>query len=387
MLEPEDRPPVFSLVHLLPGAVPAFTLISIAVSTVVTVLGHRFGEATYRAFYGTGWELWADAKVWTLLTSPFLHAGALHLIANLYCLWIFGRVVERDLGFHRTCGLFAVSGWLGGVAELAISGEQGVGASGVVYAWFGFLLVQPHRDAVVRRLTSLPIIVVMLGSLVLGFFIDDLVPIANYAHVGGLVIGCVYGVGVSRPRWRRPAAISSMLLSLLGLLPLLWAPWHADWWLARSYRAMRINDDDAALRMLAKVREKRPEDQIMLELEAGIRIRKREYDAARGCLDTLVRGTSDPRVLNTLAWLLATCPQDAIRNGSRAVVLAQRACEGDGWKEAAYIDTLAAAYAEVGDFAQAEKFMLQALENPGEHAAVLQEHLVAFRAGKPWREP
>lgn len=57
--------------------------------------------------------------------------------------------------------------------------------------------------------------------------------------------------------------------------------------------------------------------------------------------------------LNNLAWLLATCPEATLRNGAEAVRLAQAACERTSWKQTIFIGTLAAAYAEAGDFGKA----------------------------------
>ena len=55
-------------------------------------------------------------------------------------------------------------------------------------------------------------------------------------------------------------------------------------------------------------------------------------------------------VLNNLAWLLASCPNAAFRNGPEAVRLATRACESTGYAKPLLIGTLAAAQAEAGRF-------------------------------------
>ena len=64
-------------------------------------------------------------------------------------------------------------------------------------------------------------------------------------------------------------------------------------------------------------------------------------------------GPDVARYRNQLAWLLATCSVDAFRNGPKAVEHALHACEIEEWKEGNTIDTLAAAYAECGNFAEA----------------------------------
>ena len=72
-----------------------------------------------------------------------------------------------------------------------------------------------------------------------------------------------------------------------------------------------------------------------------------EYSAS------LISQPGQPITLNDLAWLLATDPHREIRRGSEAVKLADRACELTHWQEPALIGTLAAAYAEAGDFDKA----------------------------------
>lgn len=95
-----------------------------------------------------------------------------------------------------------------------------------------------------------------------------------------------------------------------------------------------------------------------------------------------------PQALNDYAWLLATSSHDRIRNGQQALTLALQAVARQ--RSAAYLDTLAAAYAETGKFPQAVATQREALSLvPQEEEALtaeLQSHLDAFEAGKPWRE-
>jgi len=94
-------------------------------------------------------------------------------------------------------------------------------------------------------------------------------------------------------------------------------------------------------------------------------------------------------VLNNLAWLLATSPDDAIRDGKRAIELARKACEETNWKQAHIISTLAAGYAEAGDFAEARKYSQQAVESEGSSPEVkkqLEGELASYVAEKAWRE-
>jgi tetratricopeptide (TPR) repeat protein len=95
-------------------------------------------------------------------------------------------------------------------------------------------------------------------------------------------------------------------------------------------------------------------------------------------------------VLNNLAWVLATSPIDDVRNGKRALELAEKACQITEFKEAHIVSTLAAAHAELGDFPKAiewsEKAVAIGREEDNEQLEQLEEELESYRAGKPWRE-
>lgn len=95
----------------------------------------------------------------------------------------------------------------------------------------------------------------------------------------------------------------------------------------------------------------------------------------------------DSGVLNNLAWVLATSPNDKLRNGKRAVELAKLGCEVTKYEQAHILSTLAAAYAETGDFKSAMKWSQKAVEKgQDDQKETLGKELASYRAGKPWRE-
>jgi len=95
----------------------------------------------------------------------------------------------------------------------------------------------------------------------------------------------------------------------------------------------------------------------------------------------------DIEAQNALAWLLATCADPHFRDGKRAVQLATKACELVEWKQAGCLDTLAAAYAESGDFENAIKWQQQAIDlAPSDQKERFQSRLALYREGKPFHE-
>src|SRR5581483_6146459 len=94
------------------------------------------------------------------------------------------------------------------------------------------------------------------------------------------------------------------------------------------------------------------------------------------------------RALKQRAWLQATCPNAAFRNGQQAIKDAKAACSIAEWRDENTIDTLAAAYAETGDFDSAARYAAQALAVKGItpiDSKRIQKHLTLFQQHQPIR--
>jgi tetratricopeptide (TPR) repeat protein len=103
--------------------------------------------------------------------------------------------------------------------------------------------------------------------------------------------------------------------------------------------------------------------------------------------ESLKHDADSTHVLNNLAWVLATSPDDKVRDGRRSIELAKKACELTSYKEAHIVSTLAAGYAETGDFETAIKWSKKAVElGEGEVTEQLKKELASYEAKKPWRE-
>jgi tetratricopeptide (TPR) repeat protein len=116
-----------------------------------------------------------------------------------------------------------------------------------------------------------------------------------------------------------------------------------------------------------------------------------KYAQAEADIKTALRLKNyDPKTpLSLLAWFRATCPDPRFRNGKQALEIARQNCLSTNFFGYACLDTLAAAYAEVGDFEQALNYQTQALEKAPSHFPQLRdmkERLELYKKQKPYRD-
>jgi len=122
-----------------------------------------------------------------------------------------------------------------------------------------------------------------------------------------------------------------------------------------------------------------------------VRERKGEYGKAIADFTEVIRLNPKYGLVESayrrLSWIYATCPDKKIRDGKKAVENGTKACELTDWKYDKYIDTLAAAYAENGQFEEAIKWEEKAIELAYEfHKAPFRSRLELYKSGKPYRQ-
>lgn len=129
-----------------------------------------------------------DGEYYRFLTSMFLHYGVIHLLFNMYVLWIIGQYLERELGAARYLSLYLVSGLGGGVLTYLVSAPNtaAAGASGCIFGLFGAMVLINRKLG--RDMSG---IYVVLGlNLVITFMVPN---ISWTGHIGGLVTGLALG--------------------------------------------------------------------------------------------------------------------------------------------------------------------------------------------------
>jgi membrane associated rhomboid family serine protease len=159
---------------------------------------------------------------WRMLTAAFLHSQGfiLHIVLNMYMLWIFGQALEPLLGRVRFLALYLISAIGGSVGYLALTPGYVpgvpmtgvVGASGAIFGLFGaMLLVQRHRGGDTRQLW---ILIAING--VIGFVVPQ---IAWQAHLGGLIAGGLCAAVIAyTPRGPRQGLIQAAGLAAVLVL-------------------------------------------------------------------------------------------------------------------------------------------------------------------------
>ncbi len=153
------------------------------------------------------------AEPWRMITALFVHSqnSPFHILFNMYSLFVFGPILERQLGRLRFLALYLISGFGGSVAVLLISPQTAVvGASGAIFGLLGAYFV------IQRRLggNNVQIVVVIGLNLVIGFVIPG---IAWEAHVGGLIAGAAVALVYLRTRRAEQKALQTMLVTGIAI--------------------------------------------------------------------------------------------------------------------------------------------------------------------------
>ncbi len=153
----------------------------------------------------------------------------------------------------------------------------------------------------------------------------------------------------------------------------------------------KAGQDEEAIVHLRRGLELEPGSARTHHLLGATLVRRGKYEEGLAHLETALKANPrDAGVANNVAWVLATCPEARLRNGRRAVELASQACMASGFKIATLLDSLAAAYAEVGEFDNAVKTAAKALElaphDPMASAKDIEARLQLYKAGRPYRE-
>ena len=155
----------------------------------------------------------------------------------------------------------------------------------------------------------------------------------------------------------------------------------------RACIEMLTGKDDLAIADLDRVIQIDPTfSQAYIRRSYALMLKGDYAQALQAMNEILLTNPKASGTYNRMAWLLATCPDPSFRDGEKAVANGTTACQLTGWRISAQIDTLAASYAEAGDFANAvkcEKLALAAPTDP-ETSDAQKSRLALYEADKPY---
>jgi GlpG protein len=138
-------------------------------------------------------HIW-EREPWRLVTPIFIHFGMMHIVFNMLMLWQLGIPVERMMGSIRYLILVLAIAIPSNFAQYLWNGPGFGGMSGVVYGLFGYVWMKSRYEPQRGLVISPNSVIFIVGWLFLCMIPGLLrIPVANAAHVGGLVVGIVIG--------------------------------------------------------------------------------------------------------------------------------------------------------------------------------------------------
>lgn len=163
-----------------------------------------------------------EGEWYRLLTSIFAHGGIIHLAFNAIAILSLVQL-EDELGSLAYAGVFLASGIGGNIAHAMTTTTPAVGASGAIFGLLGILLALAPWTRLSLLGLPVPAVLLLPGYAALVLLVpglQELAPIAHFAHLGGLVVGLAAGVGLDPPRALDHLAYAAVAFVGVGVMVL-----------------------------------------------------------------------------------------------------------------------------------------------------------------------
>lgn len=156
---------------------------------------------------------------WRMVTWILPHGGVLHLVFNVYWLWVFGAFLEELFGPFKTVVLIVATAVVSGFLQFVMVGPNFIGLSGIIYAMFGFFVVAKRVNIAYARTIDSATEQVLGAWFFIAIVLDQLgqMSIANWVHGGGFVVGAFFGLAWAGRKSQR--VIGYAVLSVLVAIP------------------------------------------------------------------------------------------------------------------------------------------------------------------------
>lgn len=200
------------------------TYMLIALNTALAIADGFSGEAVSRLFWARGFDVYYG-DFWRPLAAGFAHASLMHIMMNMYSLFVLGKLIEPLFGTKRFVLIYFTALLGGSALSLALSDPNTamLGASGAIFGLFGALLGYLFsRTGSWQGVWSTPYGRQLLIVLALNVFISLMPGISLLGHLGGFVPGLFLGIFYERKMARRESVydVATYWLVMVGV-PLL----------------------------------------------------------------------------------------------------------------------------------------------------------------------
>ena len=155
-------------------------------------------------------------QYYRLITSSFLHIGILHLLFNMYALYIIGAQIENFYGKVKYIIIYLGSAIFGSLLSICFHDGISAGASGAIFGLLGAMLYFGyHYRLYLGNVLQSQIIPIIILNLFLGFITPG---IDNACHVGGLISGIFLAMACGINKDRKMEKINGVILSIIFLI-------------------------------------------------------------------------------------------------------------------------------------------------------------------------
>ena len=199
---------------------PIITFSLIIINVIIFALMYAFGSGSENSetlvkFGANYLPLTKSGEYYRLITSAFLHIGVIHLLLNMYSLYVVGTQIEYFYGKIKYVLIYLFSAIMGSLFTVVLSSSNtlAAGASGAIFGLLGALLYFGyHYRGYIGNVIIKQVIPIVLLNLYIGYVTPG---IGNAAHIGGLIGGYIIAMAVGFDKEDKASKINGIIISII----------------------------------------------------------------------------------------------------------------------------------------------------------------------------
>jgi len=190
---PSSQPPIFQIgrrgiAPITLGIIALTVLVFLLQSFTSYVLGYDLPEYWFAKIN----EFILQGQLWRLVTPILLHGNVLHILMNMYALFIIGPVIERSYGWRRFLALYLLAGVFGNVLSFLFTAEPSLGASTSIFGLIAAQAIYVFRNRTFFGRAAQPMLINIAIIIFINLAIGLIPGIDYWGHVGGLIGGLIF---------------------------------------------------------------------------------------------------------------------------------------------------------------------------------------------------